>query len=275
MKKIAIVASGWHFPISFFEQISEQKIPTGWERELFLVAHRDPFHALTEKQDILKKIGFSRRELYDRIMYRKVATVDDIEALGWKYTLESNTIGDWGNSNQWLEKNDYKKYDKFLFTHDDNFILTDEMLCDILPQNNWLILTNSRGNTQRRLRRLMGLPKPLNIRGSFEFFTREMLDILGGKFDLSNIQLDRSDKTKSGLNYSELSDWNNMITPLQDILKKKKLDKKVAYLSKYYRVSRYCIEGERGFISMSDPLNNKEEEQGLDNVEKLYSRKLK
>lgn len=273
MKKLAVVAGGWHFPLHFFEKIATQKIPEGWGVDLFVVSHRDPSHAMEEKQEILANLGYDRRSLYDRIFYRKIATMPEIESLGWNYILEPNTIGDWGNSNQWLEKNDYKKYDKFLFTHDDNFILTDTMFAEILPQNDWLILTNSTGNSQRRLRQWLHLPKPLNLRGSFEFFTREMLDIMGGKFDLSETTLNREGKVNTEGVFSELSDWNTTVFPLTHLLKEKGLLNKVKALSQYYRMSIYCLEGERGYIHKTEWSNTKEEEKGLDAVEAHYARK--
>jgi hypothetical protein len=272
MKKLAVIAGGWHFPIGFFEQISAQKIPTGWEVDLFLVSHRDPTYAIEEKKETLAKLGYTRRELYDRIMYRKVATVSDIEALGWKYTLEPNTMGDFGNTNQWLEKNDYKKYDKLLITHDDNFILTDQMFVDILPQEDWLILTNSTGNSQRRLRQWLGLPKPFALRGSFEFFTREMMDILGGSFDLSRTTLTREGKFTTTGDFAELSDWNQNDKPLRDLIMNNNLLPRVKSLSNYYRMSKYCLEGERGYIFKTEKSNTIEEEKGLDEVEKMYKK---
>ena len=82
-KKLAVVASGWHFPIAFFEQIAAQKIPKGWEVDMFIIAHRDPAHAAEQKKDELKALGYDRRSLYDRLLYRRVATVAEIEAQGW------------------------------------------------------------------------------------------------------------------------------------------------------------------------------------------------
>ena len=96
MKKLAVVASGWHFPITFYEQIAKQKIPDGWEVDLFVISHRDPSYSEKEKVAVISKIGYTRRELYDRIMYRKIATISEIEALGWHYDLHPNTIGDFG-----------------------------------------------------------------------------------------------------------------------------------------------------------------------------------
>jgi hypothetical protein len=273
MKRLAVIAGGWHFPIAFFEQIAGQKVPEGWEVDMFVVSHRDPSYAVEEKKETLAKLGFDRRCLYDRLLYRKVATVADIEALGWKYTLEPNSIGDWGNTNQWLEKNDYKKYDKFLITHDDNFIPTDQVFVDILPQDDWLILSNSTGNAQRRLRQWLHLPKPITLRGSFEFFTREMFDMMGGKFDLSRTTLTREGKFTTDGSFTELSDWNQNDKPLRDFIKAQGIENRMKALSPYYRMSKYCLEGERGYIFKTERSNTKEEEKGLDAVEEYYAKK--
>jgi len=270
MKKLAIVASGWHFPIHFFEEIAKQNLPDGWAMDLFVVSHRDPSYAAKEKEETLAKLGYTRREFYDRLMYRKIATVAEIKALGWHYVLEPNTIGDWGNINQWFEKRDYREYDKFLFTHDDNFILSRNMLADILPQSDWLVLTNSTGNAQRRLRQWLHLPKPLAIRGSFEFFTREVLDKIGGKFDLSETTLTREGQFTTSGAFTELSDWNNNDKPLTRLFLEPGMREKVKALSPYYRMSRYCLEGERGFIFKTEACNFKEEENGLNMVEEVY-----
>jgi hypothetical protein len=273
MKKLAVVASGWHFPITFYEQMAKQEIPNGWEVEMFVVSHRDPSYSEAEKVESLPKLGYNRRELYDRLMYRKVATVKEIEALGWNYKLHPNTMGDWGCINQWLDENDYKKYDKFLFTHDDNYILTNKVFVDILPQDNWLIMTNSTGNAQRRLRQLLRLPKPFSARGSFEFFTREMMDLLGGSFDLSRVSLTRVGKFDSPDDFKEISSWNDNDRAIKDFVDSHNLTHRVKALSDYYRISKYCLEGERGYISSTDISNTKEEEKGLDEVERIYRKK--
>lgn len=271
MKKLAVVVGGWHFPHLFFKQLAEQKVPNGWAVDLFCVSHRDPEYSIPEKQKVLAGLGYDRRALYDRCLYQKIATVAEIEALGFEYTLEPNTMGDWGNTNQWLEKHDYKQYDKFLFTHDDNFILTDQMWMDLLPQEDWLILTNSTGHSQRRLRQWLHLPKPFFARGSFEFFTREAMDRIGGTFDLYKTTLTRIGKFDSPVDFGELSDWNESDRAVREAIEKKGLLPHVKALSKYYRMSRYCLEGERGFIHKTVPMNTKEEEQGLDAVERYYS----
>ncbi len=270
MKKLAVVAGGWHFPYLFYKQIAEQQIPEGWEVDLFCVSHRDPKYSAPEKAEVLKGLGYDRRALYDRLMYAQVPTVEEIEALGFKYSLEPNTMGDWGITNQWLEKYDYKQYDKLLYTHDDNFILTDQMWMDLLPQDDWLILTNSTGHSQRRLRQWLHLPKPFMARGSFEFFTREAMDRIGGTFDLYKTSLTRIGKFDSPKDFGELSDWNESDHAVREAVEKAGLLPRVKALSDYYRMSKYCLEGERGFIHKTVAMNTKEEDRGLDEVEAFY-----
>jgi hypothetical protein len=268
--KLAVVVSGWHFPLHFYKKIREQKIPEGWSIDYFCISHRDPSYSAEEKKVVIKNLGNSRREKYDKILYEKVATEQEIIDLGWSYKLYPNTIGDWGCSNQWLEDYNYKNYDLFLFSHDDNFIFGSHLFIDVSNDLDWLILANSTGNTQRFLRRLFLLPKPLNIRGSFEFFKKEMLDMLGGKFDLSQTKLTREGKFDISGDFTEISDWNSTVYPLIDFIKKNNIEKRVKYLSNFYRVSKYCLEGERGFISKTDKSNTKEEEKGLNMVEEYY-----
>ena len=42
MKKLAVIACGWHYPSQFYQKISEQKLPTDWNIELFVISHRHP-----------------------------------------------------------------------------------------------------------------------------------------------------------------------------------------------------------------------------------------
>lgn len=252
MKKLAVVVSGWHYPYTFFEAISRQQIPKGWKVDLFVVSHRDPKHAVMPKFN-----PETRRGKLDSVLYKKLATIQDLEDLGFNYKEYPNTIGDWGNSNQWLEENDYTKYDMFLFTHDDNLVLNNDLfnqVCSMYKQD-WLIMTNS-----------VGTP-PGSIRGSFEFFKKEMLDILGGKFDMSQVKLDRTGQVDNPSKWSELYDWNSTVTPLTNLLTEKNLWEKVIVLSPFYRVSMYCIEGERGTISSYQAFNEDFEEEGLNQLE--------
>jgi len=250
-KKIAVVVSSWHFPEGFYKPMINQVVPKGWEVEYFCVSHRDSAHAIEEKKNDV--FPDNKRGELDKRLYSKILTVSEIEALGWKYKGYPNTIGDWGNSNQWLEDNDWKKYDLFLFTHDDNLILRDSLFVDIIEDENfkkWDILCNS-----------TGMPKG-SIRGSFEFFKKSVIKKLGGKFDLSEVTLTREGMTTASNEVTELYDWNSTVYPLTRFVEKEKLS--VGFLSPAYRVSFYCIEGERGYIYKTHGQNTAEEEMGLE-----------
>ena len=214
-KKIAIVASGWHFPLHFYEQLAKQELPEDWSAEMFCIAHRNPNKA--HDKDI-SKLGNSKLENLDKIFYKKIATEEDLKKLGWDYKLYPNTMGDWGCSNQWLEEHDYKEFDLFLFTHDDNFILRDDFIKNAIETNKeWMIITNSTGK-----------PKGW-LRGSCEFFKKEMLDLIGGKFDLSSTKLTREGKTDNPTSIESLTDWNSMVVPLMNFIKQKEIS--IVFLS--------------------------------------------
>lgn len=250
-RKIAVVASGWHFPAQFYESMSKQLTPNGWTIDLFCVAHRNPSDAAAEKtEDIFTD---DQRGKLDKILYSGIPSVAEIEALGWDYVEKDNTVGDWGNTNQWLEEHNYRDYDLFLFTHDDNLIIHDRLIQDTVEDTDfdkWDILTNS-----------IGMPHG-SIRGSFEFFKPHVLDLMeDNKFDLSTVTLDRTGETEGTNELDELNNWNNITTPLHALIKAN--DLQVHTLSPCYRVSAYCIEGERGYISKTHGANTRFEEAGL------------
>jgi hypothetical protein len=274
MKKIAVIAGGWHFPIAFFEQMAQQQVPEGWSVDLFCISHRDPSFSVEDKKDILPRLGLSYPETLDRILYRKIATVEEIEALGWKYHLCPNTIGDWGNTNQWLEKYDYRDYDILLATHDDNLILGDSLFTDLLAkESSWLMLTNSTGSaaTWREFVKVRLLRRAMNVRGSFEFIKPELLNLLGGQFDLSDTTLTREGELHSDRSLKTLNNWNMNVVPLRRFLDEHGLAGRVKALARTYRVSDYCIEGERGFISSIQPRERASVRRGLRRIEKRYT----
>ncbi len=273
MKRLAVIAGGWHFPAHFYEAIANQQKPQGWEVDLFCVSHRNPDFSRDEKRDVIKELGWSHREVLDKVLYKDFATVESIRALGWDYKEYPNTIGDWGMSNQWFDSHNYKEYDMFLLTHDDNLILSDRMFVEILEKDSdWLILSNSTGNAQRRLRRWLMLPKRSPLRGSFEFFTREMMEKIGGRFDLSETTLTREGSVDTPDKFNALSNWGTTVFPLERFLDTHNLRSRVHALSQYYRMSKYCLEGERGFIHSTDKGNTAEEERGLREVVAYYRR---
>ena len=250
MKKIAVVCSGWHFPLHFYENISTQILPNDWSIDMFCVSHRDPQYSEIEKKDVVLK---GDRKHLDQKLYSKIASIKEIEDLGWVYKEYPNTVGDWGCSNQWLDDYDYKDYELMLFTHDDNLILKDNWFKKIIEHqsfNDWEIWTNS-----------IGAPVGM-LRGSCEFFKKSIIEKIGGKFDLSMVKLTRVGEKFGNRDVQQVNYWNNTVYPLMNFISKNKI--KVFPESKFYRVSEFCVEGERGYISGTQSSNISSENNGLE-----------
>lgn len=248
-KKIAVVASGWHFPAQFYEAVAKQKLPRGWKLDMFCIAHRDPEYAAKEKEG---KVFDGDRADLDQKLYPSVITVEEMQQLGWNYKEYPNTVGDWGCSNQWLDEHNYKDYDLLLFTHDDNLVLTYNWFYTIIRDGNfkkWEVLANS-----------LGMPEGW-IRGSCEFFKPSFIEKIGGKFDLSRVTLSMEGKTSASEDIGELNDWNNTVHPLMEFITENKIP--VGYLSPSYRVSMFVIEGERGYIGNTHGMNTERENAGI------------
>lgn len=232
--RLAIVAGGWHFPADFYRKVAMQAPGA----DLFAVAHRNPELQIVaeEKKEILAKAQGPLADL-DRELYGALPpTVSYLQSLGWWYREEPNTIGDWGFLNQWLERNDYRKYDAILSCHDDTFILQPGVFDQL--SGNWLLLANGR----------YPQAPPAYVRGSFEFWKPELLDMLGGRVNLGAVSLSREGLTDTPPGIEALSEWNNTGVPLRNFLVNNGLQDRVSYLSPYYRISRWIIEGERGFM---------------------------
>ena len=59
MKKILVIATGWHFSSHFYENMIKQIVPKGWEVDYFCVAHRLPEddNTIQEKEDVRNSDG--------------------------------------------------------------------------------------------------------------------------------------------------------------------------------------------------------------------------
>jgi len=231
--KLAVVAGGWHWPLHFFRKITTQMNGA----DLFVVAHRNPELPVVreEKREILEKATGSLADL-DRELYAQYPTVSNLRSGCWDYSEEPNLVGDWGFFNQWLEKHDYKKYDVILNCHDDTYIRRDGLFDQL--SGNWLILANGSYSQQ----------PTAYVRGSFEFWKREMLDLLGGHIDLGKVAFTREGKT----NTADVTAWNSTCRPLRRMMAHKNMADQIAYLSPYYRISKWVIEGERGFMHLQN-----------------------
>lgn len=232
--KLAVVAGGWHWPLHFFFNLSMQASGA----DLFVLAHRSPELPIVreEKTQVLQKAE-GWLGVLDRFMYFDYPTVESLRNLGWNYSEEPNTVGDWGFFNQWLARHkDFQKYDVILNCHDDTYF-RDNGLFERLA-GDWLILANGRYPT---------MPAGY-VRGSFEFWKPELLDMLGGQIDLGNVKMTREGKTDSPDGMKALSSWNKTGVPLRNFMVKRGLENRIQYLSDFYRISHWVIEGERGFL---------------------------
>ena len=234
MRKILVIATGWHFSSHFYEKMVQQTVPDDWKIDYYCVAHRTPEdkNTIKEKDGLRESTADDFLTQLDQLMYEYPITTKQIEDFGWKFMLEENTIGDMECFNQWSEHYDYSKYDFVLITHDDNLILSDKIFTDIIGgvevhkpieeskygahqfntelvklEDDWLFLDNGYNES---------LPKAFTPRGSFSYFLYDSNSVDGTR-----------------------------------------------WLSDMKRVSRYCIEGERGFIK-----NHRAGEDYLFNLQK-------
>jgi hypothetical protein len=271
VKKILVVATGWHFSSHFYEEMIKQKVPKGWKVDYYCVAHRTPEddNTISEKDGVRNSNNDNYLDELNQIMYRHPITAKEIEDFGWKFMLEENTVGDMECFNQWAEHYDYRDYDFILVTHDDNFILSDDLFTDIVNgvevykpieeskygthqfsiekvklNNDWMFLDN--GYTE-------SIPKAFTPRGSFSFYKKKLIDMLpNNKFDMYQSGglgiVNRTGKTDS-VGHSGISAWNTHAGTFRDFLYSGNLVDSTRWLSDMKRVSKYCIEGERGFVS--------------------------
>ena len=287
MRKILVIATGWHFSSHFYEKMIGQIVPNNFEIDYYCVAHREPEdeNAISEKEHVRNSEDGNFLNQLDKIMYEHPITKKEIVELGWKFMLEENTVGDMECFNQWAEKHDYSEYDFVLITHDDNFILSDELFIDITNrvdvfkpivdsrhgtdghqfntevvklEEDWMFLDN--GYTQ-------SLPKAFTPRGSFSFYKKELIDMLpNNKFNMYENggygTVYRTGETAS-VGYDGIKAWNTHAGTFRDFLYEGNLVETTRWLSNMKRVSKYCIEGERGFVS-----NHRAGENYLQNVQK-------
>ena len=276
MKKILVLATGWHFSSHFYENMSKQIVPDGWEVDYFCVAHRMPEdeNTISEKEHVRKSSADNFLIQLDKEMYKNPITKDEIEKFGWKFMLEDNTIGDMEVFNQWSEKYDYREYDIICITHDDNFIISNEIFLDMLSSDTKLYkpIVNTRVNRDQFKIELVennddwyfldngyseDIPKAFTPRGSFSFYKREIIDLLpNNKFNMSEDGglgiVNRVGRTDS-VGDDGIKAWNTHAGTFRDFLYSGLGDlalvDKTRWLSNTKRVSKYCIEGERGLIS--------------------------
>ena len=271
MKKILVIATGWHFSSQFYTYMPRQKVPEGYQIDYFCVAHRPPEHqdTISEKQHLRNETSNDDVRKLEQIMYEVPITSGQIETLGWTFMEEPNTIGDMECFNQWAESYDYSEYDFVLITHDDNFILSDELFVDIVENNiiTYKPILETRRGHQFQVEKVnldddwyfidngyaQHIPKAFEPRGSFSLYKKELIDMLpNNRFDMYQDGglgvVTRVGETNS-VGHQGISAWNTHAGTFREFLYDGNLVEKTRYFSLTKRVSKYCIEGERGFIS--------------------------
>ena len=267
MKKMAVIIGGWHYASQFYESIISQIVPKGWEVDYYIIAHRlpDDINSISEKEVVRNYTDDDILMLADKKLYEKVLTEQSLTDMGWTFLLEDNTFGDLEFFNQWNKQYDVNEYDLFFVSHDDNLILSNELFTDLLeekvdlygldvddfnPKNrhcssikcenklDWLFVDNGWHN------------KRITPRWSFGFYTKKMIDIIGGKFN--QFEGKKTQKRLGEFNsfkkHDDLHMWNAPAAQFMELLINMDLLGDIRYFSQTKRVSKYCIEGERGFI---------------------------
>ena len=73
--------------------------------------------------------------------------------------------------------------------------------------------------------------------------------MLGGNFKVDNIDLMRVGNKQTPDSHDDLSDWNQVTKNFIQFMEKNNLLDRMYRLSDLYRISDYCIECERGYVS--------------------------
>ena len=72
MKKILVLATGWHFSSHFYEKMAQQLIPDGYEIDYYCVAHRlpDDKNTIQEKETVRNSEAWDFLGELDKILYK-------------------------------------------------------------------------------------------------------------------------------------------------------------------------------------------------------------
>lgn len=258
--KLAVVVGGWHFPLHFYEHMTEAaKLArqAGHQVDLHCVMHRSP-DCTAVRMEKLPVIPMGERYVkYDEQLYSEYLSFQDLRNMDWSFEEHPNTVGDWGFFNQWVRHNNADAYDVFLSVHDDCWFVNTRMLVDVLNGTadiyshrggmdpigtvnsvpNWVMINNARdGKTHPHIR-------------SCTFFTREFLQMIGGEFDLGDrVTRIGQDETPYGRMMRVLQDWNKTVDATQTFIHQNGLLDRCLYIGPYYRISKFLIECERGFV---------------------------
>ena len=283
-QKLAVVLGGWHYPYLYYKQLKDQIVPKGWEIDFYVVSHRDPELPIVfeEKQSLLKDRSKGLLQSMDENLYNRIITKQELSELGFIYNEEQASIGDLYQLNQWVQRHYKGQYDKVLFSHDDNYMLTDQLFVDILEHKAQIFLNVEENkieeiDTKFDWKHLSSgiLENTTTPRTSFTFLDKEFLDKLSDdleKITTEGVDLDRSGETETlydlegeQVSTKALYSWNAPSRNFANWIKSNNYSDKSVRLSPVYRVTKYFIEGERGFM-----WTKRDETRIINNLSKYY-----
>jgi hypothetical protein len=261
--KIALIVGGWYFPEHLYRTIAEIRIPENVELEKFIVSHRTPSdEILTDINKLQINSNGDHPELkeLDERLYSKIADINFLND-NYKYIEAPNTIGDYFFVNQWMESHDYNNYDFIIFMHDDNYLSSQfkNLLVDIFEKPEfrafsygwklkmWIPEIIQYQNFDYIANSAVG--HRATARGSFSIWSRNLIEKIGGNFSMKDVELNRDEMTETPLGHMELENWNLVGRNLQYAVQEAKLMPTTFRLSKFYRASKYMLEGERGILN--------------------------
>ena len=232
-----------------------------------MVSHRNPDLPIVfeEKQPLLQNRNDGILQSFDKKMYSKTISKQEIIDMGFTYNEEVSSIGDLYQFNQWVQRYYEGQYDKVLFSHDDNYMLNDELFLDILENRVDLFLNTKKNEVIQvdkdfEWKHLSSgvLENTIVPRTSFTFVDKELLDKLAPDFEevsTKNVDLDRSGKSDTiyylqdkQVDKHPLASWNWPSRNFTNWMIDNGFTEKSVRMSPLYRVNKYLIEGERGFV---------------------------
>lgn len=272
--KVAAIVGGWYFPQKFYKDFIEIYPPNeNWEIDYFVVCHRDP----DGDREIIEKERDRRLEscpnLLDNELYKDIVSKNYLKELGYNVSIEPNLMGDYYFFNQWAEKNDHTKYDWFIFSHDDNYLHPSNfkwILADIFSgisteffyYKNEITKWSKVGElpilNRTRIDYIANsvVSGRKTARGSFNLWSKNLIQSMSAKFSMDGVQLTREGQVDSPSGHHSYSDWNMIGHNLSKHIERNGFMPRSYRLSKNYRVSKYMIEGERGYIGKANLMNN-------------------
>lgn len=266
--KIAVIVGGWHYPKHFYKNLINQTFLDG-DMDFFVVSHRDPKDVISPTQDLKSNPKNSFLVSLDRILYDSIITYEEIQNLGYLLLKCDNVVGDYYFFNQWTEYFDFTDYDYINFLHDDNYLLPafNSLFHDLIKGLEGYVYNGSFWEPKRISLETSDyiansvVPRRSTARGSFSIWSKKLLEAMGGKFSIDGVNVRRTGLIDNPSFYA--LDWNTVGTNFQRFVEDNNFTPTSYRLSKYYRVSSYMIEGERGLVSSQQSAANKTFNEGV------------